>query len=123
MAVEAPKAERTPEDVHHDMQVTRTHLGAGLQALGDKAAGYAHDAAEAVEDAYQGTRDALHAARDAVQDAAAHGAAYARHAVADATAFAGRAVDVRRYVRRYPWPAVVTAVAVGFACGRLAGRR
>src|SRR5688572_13599333 len=112
MTEAAPMADRTPEDVQHDMQATRAHLGAGLQALGDKAAGYAHDAADAVEDAYQGTRDALHAVRDAVEHAAADGAAYARHAADDAAAFAGRAVDVRRHVRRYPWPAVGVAVAI-----------
>ena len=123
MTEAAPKADPTPEDVQHDMQATRAHLGAGLQALGDKAAGYAHNAADAVEDAYRGTKDALHAARDAVQDAAADGAVYARHAVADATAFAGRTLDVRHHVRRYPWPAVGTAVAIGFVCGRLIGRR
>ena len=112
MAEEALKADPTPEDIQHDMQVTRAHLSAGVQALGDKAAGYAHDAAEAVGDACRGTRDALHTARDAV-----------RHAAADATAFAGRALDVRRHVRRYPWVAVGTAVALGFVCGRFIGRR
>ena len=112
MAEAAPKAGPTPEDVQHDMQATRAHLGAGVHALGDKAAGYARDATEAVGDAYRGTRDTLHAARDAVRGAAT-----------DASAFAGRALDVRRHVRRYPWLAVGTAVAIGFVCGRVIGRR
>jgi ElaB/YqjD/DUF883 family membrane-anchored ribosome-binding protein len=112
MATGAPVAGPTPEEVQHDMQTTRTHLGAGVQALGDKAAGYAHDAAEAVGDACRGTRDALHAARDAVG-----------HAATDVVAFAGRALDIRRHVRRYPWAAVGAAVALGFACGRLITRR
>lgn len=102
----------TPEDVQHDMQHTKAHLLAGVQALGDRAAGYATDAADAVGDAYRGTRDAIHAARDAVGQG-----------VADGTAFVGRALDVRRHVRRYPWIGVGTAVALGFACGRLIGGR
>jgi ElaB/YqjD/DUF883 family membrane-anchored ribosome-binding protein len=105
------------------MRSTRDHLGAGVQALGDRAAVYARDAADAVGDACRGTSDALHAARDALRHAAADGAAYARHAAADAIAFAGRALDVRRHVRRHPWLTVGTAVALGFACGRFLGRR
>ena len=112
MATGAPTAGPTPEKVQHDMQTTRTHLGAGVQALGDKAAGYAHDAADAVGDAYRGTRDVLHVARDAVQ-----------HAATDAVASAGRVLDVRRHVHRYPWLAVGTAVALGIICGRLITRR
>jgi ElaB/YqjD/DUF883 family membrane-anchored ribosome-binding protein len=123
MTEAVPKASPTPEDVQHDMQATRAALGAGVQALGDKAVGYANDVTEAVGDVYRGTRDALHAARDAVRHVATDGAAYARHAAADATAFAGRALDVRRHVRRYPWLAVGTAVALGFVCGRFIGRR
>ncbi|HVK09488.1 MAG TPA: DUF3618 domain-containing protein [Gemmataceae bacterium] len=123
MTVAAASADPTPEDIQHDMETTRAHLGAGVKALEDKAVGYAHDAAEAVEDAYQGTKDALHAARDAVQHAASDVASVGRHAVADVAAFAGQAVDIRHHVRQYPWPAVGTAVAIGFACGRLIGRR
>src|SRR5215203_2873073 len=100
--MEAVKTDPTPEDVQHDMQATRDHLGAGVQALGDRAMGYAHDAAEAVGDACRGTTAAVHAARDAVG-----------HGVTEGIAFAGRALDVRRHVRRYPWAAVGTAVAVG----------
>lgn len=107
-----PDAGPTPEDVQHDMQSTKADLMAGVHALGDRAAGYATDAAEAVGDAYRGTRDAIHAARDA-----------AGQGLADGAAFVGRALDVRRHVRRYPWIAVGTAVALGFACGRLIARR
>jgi len=102
----------TPEDVQHDMQSTKAHLVAGVHALGDRAAACATEAAAAVGDAYRGTRDALHAARDAVG-----------HGVDDGAAFVGRALDVRRHVRRYPWVGVGTAVALGFACGRFIGRR
>lgn len=112
MTETAPDAGPTPEDVQHDMQSTRAHLVAGVHALGEKAAGYATEAAEVVGDAYRGTRDALHAARDAVG-----------RGVADGAAFVGRTMDVRSHVRRYPWVGVGTAVALGFACGRLIGRR
>ncbi|HEX4613704.1 MAG TPA: hypothetical protein VH092_36315 [Urbifossiella sp.] len=90
----------TPEAVQGDMRATRTHLGEGVQALGDKAAGYAHDAADAAGAAYRGTRDVLHAARDAT----------------------GHALDLRRQVRRYPWLAVGCAAALGFYCGGFARR-
>ena len=119
MVEQQPKADPTPEDVRHAMQTTRARLGAGMHALGDKAAGYARDAADAVGDAYRGTMDAVHG----VQHAAADGAAFASHAVADATAFAGRALGLRRHVRRRPWLAVAVAVTAGCACGRLFARR
>lgn len=101
------------------MQNTRTHLGAGVQALGARAAGYVHDATGAVEEACQGTLSALHG----VRQPAADGAASARRAVTDAAAFARRVLDVRSHVRRHPWVAVGAAVAAGFACGRLLARR
>lgn len=115
MVEQQPKTDPTPEDVQHDMRSTRAHLGAGIDTLGDKAAGYAQDATDAVGDAYQGTMDALHG----VQHAAADGAAFARRAAA----FTGRAVDVRGHVRRHPWLAVAVAVAAGFTCGRALARR
>ena len=40
-----PKIDPTPEDVQDDMRATRAHLGTGVHALGDRLAGYAHDAA------------------------------------------------------------------------------
>lgn len=112
MAEQEPNAGPTPEDVQHDMQATRAHLGAGVEALGVRAAGYAHDAAAAVENVMHGVRQA-----------ATDGAASARRAVADTVAFAGRAVDVRAHVRRHPWVAVGVAVAAGFACARFLDRR
>ena len=112
MTESAPNAGPTPEDVRHEMQGTKAHLMEGVHALGDRAAACATDAAAAVGDAYRGTRDALHAARHAVE-----------HGVADGAAFVGRALDVRRHVRRHPWVGVGTAVALGFACGRLICRR
>lgn len=119
MAEQEPNAGPTPEDVQRDMQATRAHLGAGVEALGARAAGYAHDAADAVGGAYQGALDALHG----VQRAAADGATSARRAVADTVAFTRRAVDIRRHVRQHPWAALGIAVAAGFACGRFLTRR
>ena len=110
--MEAVKIAPSPEDIQHDMQDTKDHLTQGVQDLGDRAAGYARDAAEAVGDACRGVKESVHAVRDV-----------AEHAVADATAFAGRALDVRRHVHRYPWAALGGAFAAGFICGRFVGRR
>lgn len=112
MAEQEPNAGPTPEEVQHGMQATRDHLGAGVEALGARAVGYARDAAEAVEGVMHGVRQAT-----------ADGAASARRAVTDTVAFAGRAVDVRAHVRRHPWVAAGMAVAAGFACARFLDRR
>ena len=112
MATEAPAAGPTPEDIQHDMQGTRDHLAGQVGALGDKVLGMAHDVNAAVAGAIQGGKDAAQAVGDAVRDA-----------TASAAGFAGRVVDVRRHVRRYPWPAVGAAVALGFICARLITRR
>ncbi|QEL20531.1 DUF3618 domain-containing protein [Limnoglobus roseus] len=119
MADDQPKGEPTPENIRDDMQTTRAHLGAGVQALGDKAMGYAQDAADAVEGACRSTMDALHGLQHAVAD----GASVARHAVTDATDAVGRAFDVRHHIRQRPWLAVAVAVAAGVACGRFLARR
>jgi ElaB/YqjD/DUF883 family membrane-anchored ribosome-binding protein len=102
----------TPEDIQHDMRVTRDHLGDGVQALADRATAFATDAAGAVGDACRGSRDAVHAARAAIG-----------RGVAGVPALVGRAMDVRRHVRRHPWVAVGVAVGLGFACDRLLTRR
>lgn len=112
MANDPPTEGPTPDDVQYEMQGTREHLGGQVQALGDKLMGMAHDANAAVAGALQDGKDAAHAIQDAVQ-----------HAGTDAVAYAKRALDVRGHVRRYPWAAVGIAVALGFACGRLTGRR
>jgi len=110
--VDAVTTGPTPEDVRHDMRVTRDHLGDGVRALADRASAFAADAAGAVGDACRETRDAVHAARAAVG-----------RGVAGVPALVGRALDVRRHVRRHPWVAVGVAVGLGFAGGRLLARR
>lgn len=119
MELDPTKAEPTPEDIEHDMHATRAHLGDGVQALGDKAVGYAQDAIDAVGGAYEGTVGTLHGLRDA----AAAGATVARHAAADGLAAVRRTLDVRRHTRRRPWTAMAVAVLAGFSCGRFLRRR
>lgn len=110
--MEAVTAGPRPEDIQHDMQVTRDHLGDGVQALADRAAAFTTDAAGAVGDACRGARDAVHATRAAIG-----------RGVAGVPALVGRALDVRRHVLRHPWVAVGVAVGLGFACGRVLARR
>src|SRR5689334_7222923 len=101
MAAEAPTAGPTPEDVQHEMADTRAHLTKQVHALEDKVVGYAHDAADAIEGAMHSVKEAVQASAGSVQQAAE-----------DATACAWGALDVRRHVRRYPWPAVGCAAAL-----------
>jgi ElaB/YqjD/DUF883 family membrane-anchored ribosome-binding protein len=102
----------TPEDVQDRMRGTRAHMAGQMNALEDRVVGMAHDATEAVDDAVRGVRDAVHAAAEQVRGASESALASVR-----------RALDVRRHVRRHPWLAVGSAVALGLICGRFVGRR
>jgi ElaB/YqjD/DUF883 family membrane-anchored ribosome-binding protein len=94
------------------MRDTRAHLSDQMSALEDKVVGMAQDATEAVDGAVRGVRDAVDAATEQVRGASESALASVR-----------RALDVRRQVRRHPWLAVGSAIALGFIWGRFVGPR
>jgi len=104
-------AETTPEDVRHEMVHTRADLAEKAHALEDRVVGVAHDAVAAVEQTADDVMEAVQGVADSVRATAA--------AARGAAVSVGRVFDVRAHLRRHPWFAVGTAVAVGFACGRL----
>jgi ElaB/YqjD/DUF883 family membrane-anchored ribosome-binding protein len=104
--------EATPEDIQGQMRDTRRHMSGQIHALEDKVTGMAQGAADAVDGAARGVRDAVHTATERLQGASASVLASVRGVL-----------DVRRQVRRHPWLTVGGAVALGFVCARLVGRR
>ena len=104
--------EATPEDVQGQMRDTRKHMSDQMHALEDKVTGMAQDAADAVDGAARGVRDAVHTVTEQM-----------RGAPASVLASVRGALDVRHHVRRHPWLAVGGAVALGFVCASLVGRR
>jgi len=103
-----------PEVIRQQMAETRTDLTRKIEALEHQVVGTVQHTTQAVSDTVESVKEAVQGTVTTVKDT-----------VSDTVCAVKDAVDVRGYVREYPWASFGAAVASGFVGGLLfdGGRR
>lgn len=122
-----PAADKSPDQIEREMLDTRDSIAEKVALLETKVMGNVNSLSDtatsvkdAVTDTVQSVRDAVVGAPAAVADSVKQTFA----SVGDSVKEAVGSFDLRRTVRTYPWAAVGTSAAAGFALGlALGGRR
>jgi ElaB/YqjD/DUF883 family membrane-anchored ribosome-binding protein len=103
-----------PEVIRRQMEETRSSLSDKIERLEQQVVGTVQNTTQAVNDTVESVKEAVHGTVTTVKDT-----------VSDTVGAVKDALDVRGYVREYPWASFGAAVATGFVGGLLfdGGRR
>lgn len=108
----AVPVEPNVEDIRHQIEETRTHLGDQMEALEHGVMDIVHDATATVTGTIDRAKEAVGETVDAVQEV-----------VKSTTASVKHALDIRDHVRRHPWLMAAGAFALGYVCAGFLLRR
>jgi len=112
-----PAAERTPEEIERDMAQTRDSITEKVAALETQVMSTVQTAADTVTNTVQAVNEIVTTGPGALSDTVKNSLSSVGEAVKEQ-------LDFTKKIRDYPWEAVLSAAAAGFATGLIAfGRR
>ena len=110
-----------PEVIRQQMKTTRSDLTQKIEALENQVVGTVQSTTQAVTDTVASVKEAVQKTVSSVKDTVSGTVSAVKDTVGETVESVKEALDLRGYVRKYPWASFGTAVAAGYVGGLLLG--
>lgn len=111
-------AHQEPEMIRQQIDETRSSITTKLEALEEQVVGTVQNARDTVEETIEAAKETVQETVDAVKSSVET----VRSSVEDTVEAVKDTFDVKRQVRRHPWPMVGGSLLAGLAVGAVLGR-